>query len=538
MLKALPLFIAFIPVVFFYIIIDQVSVNLPWADDSILMYFLYTYKIPEVGWLHFWKDAFSVHAEHRIVVPRLLMLLIYLIQGEINVKTVLLIANLSILGSAYILYSYFKRSDLSTWFFVPVTLLLFQPIYWEDSLWLICALQHTLVIFWVLLSLHLLQFDKKVYFISACIIAVLAIFSSGNGLLVWFSGILLLLMQQRKKEVAIWAFFIGIAAASYFIGFNQTSPSNYGESLNNPVRLIQYVFVFLGANVSVTNTGKAMLVGIFIIGIAIGSLIYFVRTCQIKISPVWAFLVFLILTASLVSLSRSWLGLSVIGRYQIYATYAVTGAYMLFIFLIANYSWKKYLIAPLVAITVLYSALVWYVYWPTLYYRKHFMEAEAVNWQQNGEFMSAYESDNLITKRFYPKLVKDHIYRFPSDLHKALKNASQITSLDSVRYQYEPDRMYGRTEALVVEAPLINPNEMSTYLIMKDSADRKFLAPFQVSSNKVRDFITTGQLYAQGGKAIILVETLPAGTYELGLFRKDTIEWLAQKWIKPQRNLN
>ncbi|PMD95905.1 hypothetical protein BWI97_13645 [Siphonobacter sp. BAB-5405] len=206
MRKALPFFIACIPIVFFYIVINQVAVNLPWADDSILMYFLYTYKLPEVSWLHFWKDAFSVHAEHRIVVPRLLMLLTYLIQGEINVKTVLLIGNLSILGSAYILYRYIRRSSLSLWFFVPVTFLLFQPVYWEDSLWLICVVQHTLVIFWVLLSLHLLQFDKKSCFITACISAILAIFTSGNGLLVWFPGILLLLMQQRKKEVAIWLF--------------------------------------------------------------------------------------------------------------------------------------------------------------------------------------------------------------------------------------------------------------------------------------------------------------------------------------------
>ncbi|WP_420154526.1 hypothetical protein [Siphonobacter sp.] len=533
MRKALPIFIACIPIVFFYVVINQVAVNLPWADDSILIYFLYMYKLPEVSWFHFWKDAFSVHAEHRIVVPRLLMLLSYLIQGEINVKTVLLIGNLSILGSAYILYRYFKRSLLSPWFFVPVTFLLFQPVYWEDSLWLICVVQHTLVIFWVLLSLHLLQFNKKAYFITACISAILAIFTSGNGLLVWFPGVLMLLMQQRKKEVIIWAFLIGIAVGSYFIGFNQTSPSHYGESLANPVRLVEYVFVFLGANVSVTNTGKAMLVGLFIVSIAVAALIYFVRTGQTNVFPVWSLVAFLIFTAGLVSLSRSWLGLSVIGRYQIYATYAVVGAYVLVVFLIANYHWKKYLIAPLVIMMVIYSVLVWYTYWPALIYRKHLMEAEAVNWQENGRFMSVYESDNKITKRFYPELIKNDMYRFPAELRNRLKEATQTISPDSVRYQYYSGQMYSGTEAFVAETPGINLNEASTYLVIKDSVNHTFLAPFRANSNTLNNFAATGHVFAPGGKATVLVETMPAGTYELGLFRQDTVKWLAQKWTKP-----
>ncbi|WP_157830320.1 hypothetical protein [Siphonobacter sp. SORGH_AS_0500] len=528
--RTFPLIICLIPIIAFYLMLYHFSVNLPWTDDSTFMHYVYQNEESRSNFKKILIETFSVHADHRIAVPRVVMYLIYLIEGEINLRSVILIGNLSILGCFFIVLRYFQISKLSLWFFVPVSFLLFQPVYWEDALWPICVLQHSLVIFLVLVSLQLLQKEGKWFLMTSIIFAVLAIYTSGNGLLILIPGVLLLLFQKRKIAAVIWSIGVIVAIICYFIDFTKGGHTHVTESLLNPIQFIKYILVFLGANVSLNYVNRAIFLGILILlvwGIAFISII---RTKDNKFLPIWGLLTFLILSAGLVSLSRSWVGVGITARYQIYATYAVTTAYVLFVALINKYDWKKYLKVPLIIGTGLYVSLIWFIYWPIICYRKDLLVAETVNWKQNGFFLTVDQDHNLATARFYPYLVKKRLYTFPQ--HMYAPDEDKTSSDKVINFQYHPDEMYFGGNSLVVEVPDIDQNIKTSYLILKDSSGRIFLAPLKANSNSIKNFLRTGLLFSKGGNAIILVETLPQGTYQFGLYSNNQVKWLAQKWEK------
>ena len=130
---------------------------------------------------------FEQNFEHRVIFAKVLTLLYYKIAGEIDIKALILLGDLSLAG-VFIFFVLLKRDrKLSLLSLFAIACLLFQLQHYEDSIsWATCSLQHAPCIFFSLWSFYLAIFRKK--FPLSAILAVVALFTSANGMmtiLIW-----------------------------------------------------------------------------------------------------------------------------------------------------------------------------------------------------------------------------------------------------------------------------------------------------------------------------------------------------------------
>lgn len=194
-----------------------------------------------------WSEVFFKQVnQHPFAFERSSISMIYKILGNQNIKAQILIGNAFLLGILYLFIKIFKNLQIPYFYFTPVTVLLFNLTYFENAIWGIAALQNTPTIFFELLTIHLLNLKtNRTLYISICV-AILTMFTSGNGLSIWFVGLSLLLLQSRWRHLSIWI-VTGISLLTfYFLYDYQLISSDKSNLLKYPFLNIQYVLAFWG----------------------------------------------------------------------------------------------------------------------------------------------------------------------------------------------------------------------------------------------------------------------------------------------------
>jgi hypothetical protein len=103
-----------------------------------------------------------------------------------------------------------------------VALFIFNFSTYENSLWGMAALQNHWVMFFSLAAIVTLSSSiirSPIHLYTAAAFSVLALFTSGNGVLVGPICIILLFFKGEKKELGYWTIFHVILLSLYFIGF-------------------------------------------------------------------------------------------------------------------------------------------------------------------------------------------------------------------------------------------------------------------------------------------------------------------------------
>lgn len=146
---------------------------------------------------------FEQNFEHRVLFSKLVTLAQYLITGQVNVKWLIIIGDLSLLGILWLFYTYLKAARLSLPALLAVGCLLFQLQSYEDTIsWATCSLQHAPCIFFSLWSFHLALHRRSLFASGG--LALLALFTSANGLVtvgIWL--LIVLLVTDKKWKIAI-----------------------------------------------------------------------------------------------------------------------------------------------------------------------------------------------------------------------------------------------------------------------------------------------------------------------------------------------
>ena len=147
----------------------------------------------------------------------------------------------------------------------------------------------------------------------------------------WLPGLLLLLFQKNYRWAGLWAIIVGIGGVFYFIGLQPGQETHVKESLSQPLEVIKCAAIFLGGMTSAFSLANAPAIGL---GLSISFILLF-AVCSvfrktISLSTL-GLLLFLAMSAGAVAVSRSWSGVSITDRYQIYAAFALAAAYLLVI---------------------------------------------------------------------------------------------------------------------------------------------------------------------------------------------------------------
>ena len=316
LLSVVALLAMFIPIGFYYNVVWQSAFNFPFEDDfDSPMRFINTYMSGATTSVDKLKLVFSQHNEHRIVFDRLVFLGQFFAEKTINIRTCILIGNASLLFMIALLYRVSFRS-LATGYrllaLVPACYVLFTLHFWELTVWGMASLQNLYVLVFVMISLFSLTKTAGVnrFFWVACLFAVVATYTSGNGVFTFLVGAALLLFLRQNRPLLIWSALAMATAATYFWGYTSPAahPSVYDSLVNNTGRAINYFFTLTGSVFSADQTYPAR-AGKFFLLLYVGLATYLIATKRLRdYLPLFTFLTFLYLTCGVLMATRSGFG--------------------------------------------------------------------------------------------------------------------------------------------------------------------------------------------------------------------------------------
>jgi len=308
--KNLPLFIlgalVVAPLLIMLILLIRYSVNVPFWDQWEYVDLVHRLHTGGLTLYDFWKQ----HNEHRLFFPRIVTLVLAKLTGY-NVRFEVM-GNFAIATGTFVLLSLFIRQTFARVRIKVMALmaasawLIFSPIQWINWIWGF-QLAFFMGVFFVILTIWLLTHqNNQKYFIWALATATIATYSLGNGLTIWFAGLVLLLLQKvDRQKLARWV-VIGLSVMATYLYKFQRSPDSphFITLLKEPVAIIKYVLTYLGRNVALTPTG-ARYTGAFLLGL-LGISLYVIYRHQklTSVLPWLAVITYVLVTACLAAASR------------------------------------------------------------------------------------------------------------------------------------------------------------------------------------------------------------------------------------------
>lgn len=311
------------------------TTNNPLMDDyDAILKFLNTF-VESKGISSRIKLLFSQHNEHRIFFVRLFSVLDYYIFGEVNFKYLILVGNFFWLLIIFLLFKHFQSFRKSYYLFIPVIFILFSPTHPSIMTWAMTSIQQYSQILFSLLAIYF--FSKEINtnyvttsFLLGIIFLTFSNFTGGGGIALSFTILLMFLISKSFKKFS----YVLITSISisyiYFVTleYNKMHTNNLFEILINFGRLTKFFFFFIGSLISIKILA-------FIISITLLNLFLYLsyKRYYKKNSFLFYSIVYIYITASLVSLGRSHLGAdyALSNKYSIYSILLLSIIYISFI---------------------------------------------------------------------------------------------------------------------------------------------------------------------------------------------------------------
>jgi hypothetical protein len=172
-------------------------------------------------------NEYKLGFEHLVVAAELSL------THRLNFAFLTMAGDLFLLPIGYLLWLTYRDNQKSLneclLAFVPVSLLFFSLTYWEVLNWAVTSLQQLPVIFFSLLSIYLL-FEKRLPYISrvrfglACLVAMLACWTSANGFILLPVGLLILVLRRSYLRIGVWIASFGPPIAAYLYRYQLMEP--------------------------------------------------------------------------------------------------------------------------------------------------------------------------------------------------------------------------------------------------------------------------------------------------------------------------
>lgn len=514
-------------------LIARNAVDLPFADDYHLLKIIIWAKEQHLNALQTLREMAVQHNEHRIIFPRLYTFIDYWIEGRVNWLTLNWLGALTVLGFLVLFYRSFRPLRLPLVFFLPVALFLFQPQSYDSLTWTISILQQYCVFFWLFLLTLLITKPSRAAFVGAILVAVIAVFTHGNGILGFAWGAVVLVLQRRWKPLSIWLVVLAVVAFFYF-GFGYTKGQNgdAAGSLSDPVRFLGGIFAFCGAFADVFQRGK------FLLPVAAGAVMVAFLTV-VNLRSIWQawpqaassnrlFLMgcfaILLATGLLTSLFRSWGGLQALiqVRYQHMSAFLFIIFYLTLLYFLPR-KVQPWALAGCLILGGAFWALSTATFSQHLDFRRKSQWADAFNWHYNRTFIQYPASFNRNIRDTYQTAVVWGVCPLPTTPFQSLE--AQLTG---PRLRIDSSlRLRVDSSAYVIQEPaarllfkqydlLSADGEGDNYVVLKSDRHTYLVGTWQ-SLHTWRALFSTGHYFGRGFYGSVLTDPLAPGTYRLGV---------------------
>src|SRR5208282_2541490 len=179
--------------------------------------------------------VFSQHNEHRVAWLRGVVLTCWAVQGRVDFRTLIWLGNAGLITLAAVLVLGSRRSVRWPSLLALIPLALLSPIQGKQMIWAMAAISNYWVLAFAAAALLLLSMGTRATFRWACVLAVLATFTSGQGLLCFPGGLALLVAERRCALALLWLAIMGLCAVAHF--------HNYARPLSHPAPQISWTAV-------------------------------------------------------------------------------------------------------------------------------------------------------------------------------------------------------------------------------------------------------------------------------------------------------
>lgn len=287
------------------------------------------------------RDLFMLHNEHRIVFPRIAMLLLGTVTAFDNVAIMNLTQVCLVITLVTILLAFRSSVTANPIFFVAIPFLVFT---WGQIWNMLQAFQITLIFAqtFSVLTFYLLYVSgferfRKIAFPGALLTGTVASFSAALGLLVWPVGFLQILISSVEKTVkgflaGAWG-LVGLAEwIVYFHDYEKPDNMSSHYLSDGFLTSIEYFLTALGA--SLFREGPAPVAGVLLIGLIAASLLFVYRDRELGKCSFWiSLLPFSLLILASTTLARGGSGIedALNSKYVTFSILAVIGAYAMLV---------------------------------------------------------------------------------------------------------------------------------------------------------------------------------------------------------------
>jgi hypothetical protein len=249
--KVVVIAILFLPLVFTFFFVCEFGLTIPYWDQWEL--------VPLLEKMHnhtlTFADLWAQHNEHRIVFPRILMLLLARLSNWnifLELCTSMVLATFTFLFLLSILRS--TSEITSFWLKMFISLMIFSIVQGENWVWgwqiqFFLSVLGTVVAIWAANKWQ----GKAVGLAIIILAAVLSSFSFSSGLMTWPVVFVVLLLQKkwRWKHIVMLLLVAITAVLLYFHKY--TKPVQHPPVLfflDNPLAFIRYVLTYLGVSLA------------------------------------------------------------------------------------------------------------------------------------------------------------------------------------------------------------------------------------------------------------------------------------------------
>ena len=318
--------IIFPPVIYFYFVYSY-SLNLPFADD-----FTNLDQVMNIIQASNFNEAFSIllsdgNQEHRKVFLRIIYILSYAMLGEIDFTVLILIGNFSLVILMYLFFHIVNVPRKNLFYFIPISILLFQLQSWTHMTWTAPAIQLYMFVF-TGLTFYFCCKKSNLGFFSAIFFAMVSVSTYAVG---WFTmalGWLILIINKRYRHSIVWALVSLIFGFFYFKNFHSSANISSGiQTFDGFKNFLIFYFSFLGSALSPNKIYIAASFGI-ILNLY---LCYLIRDRYFhKNITVFMFMVFVFLNAIGAAMFRADFGIENVfaPRYKVVSVILVILVYM------------------------------------------------------------------------------------------------------------------------------------------------------------------------------------------------------------------
>ena len=541
-LKYLIILFGITPILFFIYYVWQYTINIPYMDDSLY----YTKCLIDVEKSNSIIDKFWIFmkqhtiTEHRTPVSKFTAWLIYKFTGKLNYIILAHLGNLALFGMLFLFWRFFKKHAWNIIYFLPIPYLLFQMQTYENQFWTICNWTYYPIGLLQMVVLYLLSYQKKNNLLYAILVAILVTFTFSNGMFVFLPVGMVLIYQNRYKDLGLF-FIIGIACVALY--FSNYKPSPIAPHEFSVVNLLRGFLLMLGAYVDVQSYHKLSIVTSTVLGIIFLSLMTYGGFSLVKnytqISDdknsniknedslfILSSMIVLCMSAAAVAYSRysgqDGFEEMFVSRYRFISVTLLCLGYLFALSLINNENIKRLLV-------VIFLPIMIFLY----VYSYYFQHQNNVNFREKlvaGVFNFKYHNSWV----FYPfgndwtypvdvvnvEAIKMGIYQlptFPFTQFQEAINKDTVRNVKDLAFKLteKKDRFVLRNEILNVG----NPLEIQQNIVLKSKQNTYLLPLNRQRNNNKKNLIFHQNLFWKGFETNILKNTFIPDDYTIGLLK-------------------